>query len=205
MDDPNCNATGYPTTTHSPLASPAAGSSTSSQSRCPATLFPSCRPSPTTSPGNVRPPSPPLSPIPTRVGSGAGWSWGRTQSTGRWDLSAPTTPSPTTPGVFSPRAAPPCLSYGPDGQRQEAGMEVFVASHAPRPRMLIFGAIDFASALARQGAFLGYRVTVCDARPVFATRPVSPTPTRSSSIGPTATSPRRPSRARSTRGPRSAC
>ena len=48
-------------------------------------------------------------------------------------------------------------------------MEVFVASHAPRPRMVIFGAIDFASALARQGAFLGYRVTVCDARPVFAT------------------------------------
>jgi xanthine dehydrogenase accessory factor len=36
--------------------------------------------------------------------------------------------------------------------------------------MLIFGAIDFAAALARQGAFLGYRVTVCDARPVFATR-----------------------------------
>jgi xanthine dehydrogenase accessory factor len=61
------------------------------------------------------------------------------------------------------------LSYGPDGQRQEAGMEVFVASHAPRPRMLIFGAIDFASALAKQAAFLGYRVTVCDARPVFAT------------------------------------
>jgi xanthine dehydrogenase accessory factor len=61
------------------------------------------------------------------------------------------------------------LTYGPDGQRQEAGMEVFVASHAPRPRMLIFGAIDFAAALAQQGAFLGYRVTVCDARPVFAT------------------------------------
>lgn len=61
------------------------------------------------------------------------------------------------------------LSYGPDGQRQETGMEVFVASHAPRPRMLIFGAIDFAAALATQGAFLGYRVTVCDARPVFAT------------------------------------
>jgi xanthine dehydrogenase accessory factor len=61
------------------------------------------------------------------------------------------------------------LCYGPDGQRLQAGMEVFVASHAPRPRMLIFGAIDFASALARQGAYLGYRVTVCDARPVFAT------------------------------------
>jgi xanthine dehydrogenase accessory factor len=61
------------------------------------------------------------------------------------------------------------LTYGPDGQRQDAGMEVFVASHAPRPRMLVFGAIDFAAALARQGTFLGYRVTVCDARAVFAT------------------------------------
>ena len=48
-------------------------------------------------------------------------------------------------------------------------MRVFVASYAPRPRMLVFGAIDFASALARLGVFLGYRVTVCDARPVFAT------------------------------------
>ncbi|PRC42882.1 XshC-Cox1 family protein [Mycobacterium sp. ITM-2017-0098] len=61
------------------------------------------------------------------------------------------------------------LTYGSDGQRQEAGMEVFVSSHAPRPRMLVFGAIDFAAALAQQATFLGYRVTVCDARPVFAT------------------------------------
>lgn len=61
------------------------------------------------------------------------------------------------------------LSYGPDGQRQDTGMEVFVASYAPPPRMLIFGAIDFAAALARQGSLLGYRVTVCDARAVFAT------------------------------------
>jgi xanthine dehydrogenase accessory factor len=62
------------------------------------------------------------------------------------------------------------LSYGPDGQRQESGMEVFVASHAPRPLMLIFGAIDFAAALAQQGSLLGYRVTVCDARQAFATK-----------------------------------
>ncbi len=65
------------------------------------------------------------------------------------------------------------LSYGPDGERvdetDDRGMEVFVASYAPRPRMLIVGAIDFAAALARQADFLGYRVTVCDARPVFAT------------------------------------
>jgi xanthine dehydrogenase accessory factor len=54
-------------------------------------------------------------------------------------------------------------------------MEVFVSSYAPRPRMLVFGAIDFAAALAQQGSFLGYRVTVCDARPVFATRTRFPT------------------------------
>jgi xanthine dehydrogenase accessory factor len=62
------------------------------------------------------------------------------------------------------------LTYGPDGQRRGEGMRVFAASYAPRPRMLVFGAIDFAAAVARVGSFLGYRVTVCDARPVFATR-----------------------------------
>ncbi|MBA2551941.1 MAG: XdhC family protein [Nocardioidaceae bacterium] len=62
------------------------------------------------------------------------------------------------------------LTYGPDGQRRGEGMRVFCASYAPKPRMLVFGAIDFAAAVARLGAFLGYRVTVCDARPVFATR-----------------------------------
>ncbi|MGV8871803.1 MAG: XdhC family protein [Rhodococcus sp. (in: high G+C Gram-positive bacteria)] len=61
------------------------------------------------------------------------------------------------------------LTYGPDGQRRGEGMEVFVSSHAPAPRMLVFGAIDFAAAVAQQGVFLGYRVTVCDARAVFAT------------------------------------
>lgn len=67
------------------------------------------------------------------------------------------------------------LTYGPDGQRRGEGMEVFVASYAPRPRMLVFGAIDFAAALAQQGTFLDYRVTVCDARPVFATSARFPT------------------------------
>jgi len=61
------------------------------------------------------------------------------------------------------------LEYGPDGERRGEGMRVFVSSYAPRPRMLVFGAIDFAAAVARIGSFLGYRVTVCDARPVFAT------------------------------------
>jgi xanthine dehydrogenase accessory factor len=61
------------------------------------------------------------------------------------------------------------LTYGPDGERRGEGMRVFVNSYAPRPRMLVFGAIDFAAALARLASFLGYRVTVCDARGVFAT------------------------------------
>ncbi len=61
------------------------------------------------------------------------------------------------------------LTYGPDGERRGEGMRVFVAAYAPRPRMLVFGAIDFAAAVAHVGSFLGYRVTVCDARPVFAT------------------------------------
>ncbi|WP_436527428.1 XdhC family protein [Actinoplanes sp. HUAS TT8] len=44
-----------------------------------------------------------------------------------------------------------------------------VIAFLPPPRMLVFGATDHAAAVARIGAFLGYRVTVCDARPVFAT------------------------------------
>jgi xanthine dehydrogenase accessory factor len=61
------------------------------------------------------------------------------------------------------------LHYGHDGERRGDEVELFVAAYAPPPRMLVFGAIDFAAAVARTGAFLGYHVTVCDARPVFAT------------------------------------
>ncbi|WP_433534725.1 XdhC family protein [Micromonospora sp. CA-249363] len=61
------------------------------------------------------------------------------------------------------------LRYGYQGQRRGSGLSLFVAAYATAPRMIVFGAIDFAAAVARIGAFLGYRVTVCDARPVFAT------------------------------------
>lgn len=61
------------------------------------------------------------------------------------------------------------LTYGPDGERRGEGMRVFVEAFAPPPRLIVFGAIDFASAMADQGRLLGYRVTVCDARPTFAT------------------------------------
>ncbi|MFJ6833659.1 XdhC family protein [Streptomyces sp. NPDC091209] len=61
------------------------------------------------------------------------------------------------------------LEIGEQGSRCGAPLTVLVESSVPPPRMIVFGAIDFASALVRMGKFLGYRVTVCDARPVFAT------------------------------------
>ncbi|MFZ3567398.1 XdhC family protein [Streptomyces sp. BH097] len=61
------------------------------------------------------------------------------------------------------------LEIGEQGSRCGSPLTVLVESSVPAPRMIVFGAIDFASALVRMGAFLGYRVTVCDARPVFAT------------------------------------
>ncbi|WP_369240614.1 XdhC family protein [Streptomyces sp. R21] len=57
-----------------------------------------------------------------------------------------------------------------DGSHCPGGLTLLVESNVPPPRMIVFGAIDFASALVRVGKFLGYHVTVCDARPVFATR-----------------------------------
>lgn len=59
---------------------------------------------------------------------------------------------------------------GADGSYCGQPLRLLVESSSPPPRMIVFGAIDFASALVRLGKFLGYHVTVCDARPVFATR-----------------------------------
>ncbi|WP_374776435.1 XdhC family protein [Streptomyces sp. NBC_01310] len=62
------------------------------------------------------------------------------------------------------------LEIGADGRLCGEPLKVLVESSVPAPRMIVFGAIDFASALVRIGKFLGYRVTVCDARPIFATK-----------------------------------
>lgn len=56
----------------------------------------------------------------------------------------------------------PATDTGPD-------LRVFIHAFPAPPRMLVFGADDFAAALTRIGRFLGYRVTLCDARPAFAT------------------------------------
>ena len=59
--------------------------------------------------------------------------------------------------------------YGAHGEAREQDVEVFIESFAPPARMIIFGAVDFTAALVRSAKLLGYRVTVCDAREVFAT------------------------------------
>nr|AEB33888.1 hypothetical protein [Mycobacterium sp. JS330] len=66
------------------------------------------------------------------------------------------------------RAADGVIECGRNGAA--CGEQVFlVQSFAPRPRMIVFGAIDFARAVTEIGRFLGYHVTVCDARPTFTT------------------------------------
>ncbi|WP_327350910.1 XdhC family protein [Streptomyces sp. NBC_01304] len=62
------------------------------------------------------------------------------------------------------------VAIGEDGSRCGQPLTLLVESSVPAPRMIVFGAIDFASALVRVGKLLGHHVTVCDARPVFATR-----------------------------------
>src|SRR5690606_21994212 len=66
--------------------------------------------------------------------------------------------------------------YGERGEAREATVAVFIESFAPPPRLFVFGAVDFTAALVKVAKVLGYRVTVCDAREVFATRTRSPEP-----------------------------
>ncbi|GAA1678296.1 XdhC family protein [Glycomyces endophyticus] len=75
--------------------------------------------------------------------------------------------------VRGPRSGPldsAPFEFGADlpaasGRTGEYAVEV----HTPPPRLLVYGAIDFAGPLVRIAKQLGYRVTVCDARAVFAT------------------------------------
>ncbi|WP_030178968.1 XdhC family protein [Streptomyces violaceorubidus] len=72
-------------------------------------------------------------------------------------------------GAFLAAGRTGTLEIGEQGSRCGAPLTLLIESSVPAPRMIVFGAIDFASALVRVGRFLGYHVTVCDARPVFAT------------------------------------
>ncbi|CAL9410142.1 XdhC family protein [Streptomyces sp. enrichment culture] len=72
-------------------------------------------------------------------------------------------------GAFLAAGRTGTVEIGARGSRCGAPLTLLIESAAPAPRMIVFGAIDFASALVRVGKFLGHHVTVCDARPVFAT------------------------------------
>src|SRR2546430_1387772 len=72
------------------------------------------------------------------------------------------------PGLVA-RGRSGALRYAHDGERRGDELTLFAAAHGPPPRVIGCGAIAFGAAVARIGTFLGYRFTVCDARPVFAT------------------------------------
>jgi xanthine dehydrogenase accessory factor len=75
-----------------------------------------------------------------------------------------------TPADEVGRVAQELLASGETSLVEVGGERVFVDSFAPRPNMYVFGAVDHAAAVAEVGRFLGYRVTVCDARARFVTR-----------------------------------
>jgi xanthine dehydrogenase accessory factor len=58
---------------------------------------------------------------------------------------------------------------GAAGELMGDDVTVLIEPFTDRPQLIVFGAIDYAAALASIGRFLGYRVTVCDARAAFAT------------------------------------
>lgn len=61
------------------------------------------------------------------------------------------------------------LTYGVNGERVGDDVRVLITTWTEPPRLIVFGAVDFAAALARMAPLMGYAVTVCDARPAFAT------------------------------------
>ncbi|MGD0056137.1 MAG: XdhC/CoxI family protein [Acidimicrobiales bacterium] len=60
--------------------------------------------------------------------------------------------------------------YGSSGEPDHDDVTVFFDVYSPPPRMIVIGAVDFTRPLVKIAKVLGYRVTVCDARAMFATR-----------------------------------
>jgi xanthine dehydrogenase accessory factor len=59
-------------------------------------------------------------------------------------------------------------TYGPQGQGNSEEVEVFIQAYSQPPDLYVLGAVNLANAVVRLGKFLGYRVTVVDARKIFA-------------------------------------
>jgi xanthine dehydrogenase accessory factor len=63
------------------------------------------------------------------------------------------------------------LLWAERSETREAGeTKLFVDVVAPAPRLVVFGAVDYAAALARLAKAAGWRPFVCDPRSQFATR-----------------------------------
>ena len=58
--------------------------------------------------------------------------------------------------------------FSEKGEVMGSDLRVAIHAFATPPRMVIFGAIDFAAALAQPATAIGYRVTIVDARQAFA-------------------------------------
>lgn len=96
----------------------------------------------------------------------AGAEWRRSGTLGHPRLDEHVT---TDAGAMITQGRSGVREYDSTGMRLGAGTRIFVTTSDPPPRLIIFGAIDYAAALSQLGKFLGYQVTVCDARPIFAT------------------------------------
>jgi xanthine dehydrogenase accessory factor len=60
--------------------------------------------------------------------------------------------------------------YGPHGEARRSDIAVFLEVFVAPARLIVFGAVDFTRALVEVGKVIGFVVTVCDPRPVFATK-----------------------------------
>ncbi|HVW45702.1 MAG TPA: XdhC/CoxI family protein [Solirubrobacterales bacterium] len=61
--------------------------------------------------------------------------------------------------------------YGGGGEVMGSELSVYIQAFATRPRMVIFGAIDFSAAMAKLAVEVGYEVTIVDARRPFLESP----------------------------------
>ena len=61
--------------------------------------------------------------------------------------------------------------YGAGGEVMGSDLAVYIQAFETRPRMVIFGAIDFSAEMAKLAGEVGYEVTICDAREPFVDSP----------------------------------
>jgi xanthine dehydrogenase accessory factor len=61
--------------------------------------------------------------------------------------------------------------YGGGGEVMGSELAVYIQAFSTRPRMVVFGAIDFSAEMADVASEIGYEVTICDAREPFIRSP----------------------------------